>query len=119
MRIRLAEDRDEHVAAVDLVAAGRLDVGGGALEHALEAEGLLRERVHAGGKTLLALLEPGAELAAQPFDVAAAGADDVDDRLVVEERVEHVLDAEELVASCPCLADRLGETRLETAAEPH
>ena len=40
--VRLAEDRDQHVSPVELLLAGRLHVGGGPLEDALEAEGPLR-----------------------------------------------------------------------------
>ena len=41
MALALGEDRDQHVGAGDLLAAGRLHVDHGALDHALEAGGRL------------------------------------------------------------------------------
>ena len=65
VRVGLAEDRDQHVAAEDLVLAGRLHVRRGALEDALEAERLLRRATSTPSRQLLELLvEELLELAA-------------------------------------------------------
>src|SRR6185369_5894163 len=45
VRLGLAEDRDQHVAAVDLVLARGLHVRGGPLQDALEGERLLGQRL--------------------------------------------------------------------------
>ena len=108
VRVGLAEDRDQHVAAVDLVLAGRLHVRRGALEDALEAERLLRRTVVAVGQPLQLLVEVALELALRALDVAAAGADHLGDVVVVERALEHVLEAEELVPPAPRFADGEG-----------
>ena len=118
LRVGLAEDRDQHVAPVDLLASRRLHVGGRPLEDALEAERLLRGAVPSLRRPLLRI-EPGAQVGAEPLHVAPAGADHLDDRVVVEECGEHVFDANELVAFGAGVADRLGEARFEAPAEPH
>jgi len=107
------------VAAVDLLPAGRLDVGRGPLEDALEAEGLLGRRLASVGQPFLVLAEPGAQLALQALHVSAAREDHLGDRLVVEQRGQHVLDADELVPLGAGVTDREAETRLEGTAEPH
>src|SRR5262249_13519428 len=119
LRVGLAEDRDQDVATVDLLASRRLHVRGGALEHALEAERLLWWPVLAGRQLVEMLVDPGAQLATEAIDVGAAGAEDVDDRIVLEQRVEHVLDAEELVTPAARVANGARQARLEGGAEPH
>src|SRR5204863_190754 len=105
LRIGLAEDRDEDVAAVDLLAPGGLHVRRGALEDALEAEGLLGWRVVPLGQALLMAIEPRAQVATQALDVATARPDHLRDGVVLEQRPEHVLDADVLVARAASLAD--------------
>ena len=78
---------------------------------ALEAERLLRGRLGvapAGARSFSS--KKLLELALQRGDVAAAVADDLGDVGVVEQRVEQVLDADELVAPPARLVDGEGET---------
>ncbi len=117
--IGLAEDRDQHVAAEDLVLPRGLHVRGGALDDALEPQRLLGRHVGAVRQALELFVEEGLDLALQLGDVAAAMAYDLRDVGVVQQRIEHVLDAEELVAPPAGFAHREGETDLELSADAH
>ena len=119
VRLGLAEHRHQHVPAVDFVLAGRLHVRGGALQHALEGQRLLRHGIAALGERLQLVIEVGDEVALQPVHVAAAAADDVGHPVVVQQREEHVLDAEKLVAAPPGFVDGEGEGRFERTGEMH
>src|SRR5262249_43181191 len=119
VRVGLAEEGGEQVRAVDLVASGRLHVGRGALEDALEAERLLRRAIVPGGERSDLVVEVGFQLLDELRDVAAAGADHLRDRLIVQQGPQHVLEAEELVPAPACLPDRQREGRLERARQPH
>ena len=66
MRLGLGEDRDEDVAAVDLLLAAALDVGDGPLQDAVEGDGLgrfgragRRQLRDLGGEVLLKLFLEG------------------------------------------------------------
>ncbi len=119
VRLGLAEDGDQDVAPVELLAPGRLHVRGGALEDALEADGLLRRRVGACPQALHVLLQVRGEVQSQALHVAAAGAHHGGDPLVVEQRVQQVLDADELVPLRARVADGEREARLEAPGQPH
>src|SRR5438046_2428075 len=77
-----------------------------------DAGGLLRGAVRSLRHAVLSI-EPGAAIGATALHVATASADHLDHRVVVEERGEHVLDADELVPFGASVADRLGEARFE------
>ena len=119
VRVRLAENGDQDVAAEDLVLSRRLHVRGGALNHPLKADGLLRRGVVALRQPLQLLVEELLQRALQLGDVTAAVTHDLGDVAVMQERVQHVLDAQELVAATTRLADGEGETDLELAADAH
>src|SRR5215475_10516132 len=118
VRVGLPEDRGQQVGAVDLVAAGRLHVCRRALEDALESERLLRWALVARGERLL-LVEVRLQLLQELRDVATAGAHHVGHGVVVQERPEDVLQAEELVPAPACLAHRQGERRFEGTRQSH
>ena len=82
---------------------------GRALDHALKAERLLGRGVGVARQVLHLFVEETLELALERRDVAAAVAYDFGDVCIVEQCVEHVLDAEELVVSSASFADGKGE----------
>src|SRR5262249_3674254 len=118
MGIGLAEDGGQEVGTVDLVAAGRLHVRGRALEDALEAERLLRRPLVARVERLL-LVEVGLQLLQQLRDVATAGAHHVCHGVVVQERPQDVLQAEELVPAPAGLTYRQRKRRFEGTRQSH
>ena len=69
-----AEQGDEDVGAGDFVAAGGLDVDGGALDDALEAGGWFWVAGAVGGEARQVFVEELGEFAAQLVDVDTAGA---------------------------------------------
>jgi hypothetical protein len=89
--LALAEERDQDVGAGDFVAAGALDVDGGALDDALEAGGGLGVAGAIGGQAGEVLVEEFAEVLAQLVEIDAAGAEDGGGVAVVGEAEEKVL----------------------------
>ena len=94
-------------------------MGGGALDDTMEADRLLGRDVGVVRQPLQLLVEEALELPLQLGDVSPAVAHDLDDVGVVEQGVEHVLDAEELVPPPPCLAHGQGQTDLELSTDAH
>ncbi len=74
VRLALGEHRDQHVGAGHFLAAGRLDMNGGALQHALEAGGGLRLAAAGGHQPGELVVEILRDVAAQPVEIDAAGA---------------------------------------------
>ena len=86
MRLLLAEDRDEHVDRGYLLAAARLHVENGALQHALEAQ----RRLDLGFLVVPAqprrrVVDEVLELAAQPSEIGAARSERLHDLRSVEQ----------------------------------
>ncbi len=73
MALALAEQRDQHVGAGHLVAAGRLHMDRGALHDALEAGGGLRIARPIGGQPGEILVEEFGQVIAQLVEIDAAG----------------------------------------------
>ncbi|CAM5370097.1 hypothetical protein RLIN73S_03885 [Rhodanobacter lindaniclasticus] len=71
MRILLAEDGDQHVGAGDLLAAGRLHVIDGALQHPLEPQGGLRVALVARRQHRHGLADDAGQLTGQARQVDA------------------------------------------------
>ena len=69
MALALGEDRDEHVGAGHLVAAGRLDMDHGALDHALEAGGRLGVFASVGDQVVEFLVDIVAQVLAQSVEI--------------------------------------------------
>ncbi len=132
----LGEDGDEEVAAVDLIAAGALDVEDGALEDAADADGLVDGawwwcggggfgvgfgvggRVGGDvGEALGVLFDEGLELAADLLDVALTGEDDLAGARVVEECEQEVLEGDVLVPATLGVGDRGVDGLLEFSAQ--
>ena len=117
--VLLAEHGDEEVAPFDHFLATGLYVGGGALQDALEPQGLLRLSFDPCRQLFQVLLEELLQVALQRFDVPAALADDIGHGLVKEQRVQHMLQAQKLVAAASGLFDRQREGNLKLSANSH
>ena len=74
MALALGEQRDQHIGAGHLVAAGGLHVDRGALHDALEARGRLRIARPVGGEAGKVLVEELRQIGAQLVEIDAAGA---------------------------------------------
>ena len=72
MAVAFGEQRDQHVRAGHFLAAGRLDVHGGALDHALEAGGRQRLARRLGDDTLETVVDERFEVMPQAVDIDAA-----------------------------------------------
>ena len=90
--LALGEDRDQHVGAGHLLAARRLHVDHGALDHALEPGGRLRILVAVADQVLELALDVVGEAAAELVEVDVAGAHDRGGVLVVEQREQEMLE---------------------------
>ena len=96
--LALGEDRDEHVRAGHLGAAGALDVDRGALDHALEAGG--RRRLGAldvGDQRVELLVEEGDDGLAQLVEIDPAGLHHPGGVGFVDQREKQVLQRGQLV----------------------
>ena len=95
--VLLAEDRDQHVAAQDLVLARRLHMVQRALQNTLEADGRLRialfllQHGHVIGQHL-------SQVVFQAGHVTFAGAQDAERRGIFQQRQQHVLHGQVFVA---------------------
>jgi hypothetical protein len=107
----LPGQRHQHVAAVQLAAAGPLDVPGGPLQDPLEGGGLLR--VLLLGQGLEGAGQVVVQLAGQGGQVGAAGHQHLAGHLVGAERVEQVLQGDVLVAPAPGVGHRALEGCLQ------
>ena len=99
MALALGEDRDQHVGAGHLLAAGGLHVGDGALDHALEAGGRLGVVVRIEHEAGELVVEISGELVAQQVEVDVAGAHHRRGVAVVEQRQEQMLERRVFVAA--------------------
>ena len=92
MAFALGEHRDQHVGAGHLLAARRLHVDRGALQHALEARGRLGVLAVAGDEVGQLVVDIGQHLAAQPVEIDAARAQHRDRVLVLGQRQQQMLE---------------------------
>ena len=92
MALALGEDRDQHVGAGHLLAAGRLHMDDGALDDALEPGGRLGILVAVADQVLELGLEIGGEAASQLVEIDIAGAHDRGRVLVVDQRQQQMLE---------------------------
>ena len=90
--LALGEHRDQHVGAGHLLAARGLHVDRGALQHALEARGRLGVVAVVGDEVGQLVVDIGQDLAAQPVEIDAAGAQHRDRVLVLGQRQQQVLE---------------------------
>ncbi len=91
MALALGEDRDQHVRAGHFLAAGRLHMDDGALDHALEPGGRFRILVPFRHQVVELGLDIGDEAALQFVDVDIAGAHDGGRVLILEQRQQQML----------------------------
>ena len=92
MAFALGEDRDEHVGARNLLAAGRLHVDHRALDDALEAGGRLGILVVAGDEIVEFGVDIGENGMLQFFEVDVAGAHDGGRLAIVDQREQQMLE---------------------------
>ena len=97
MAVTLGEQRHQHVGAGHFLAAGRLDVDGGALHDALEAGRRQRLARRLRDDALQAIVDEGLEIVPQAIDVDAAGLEDRRRILVLGHRQEQMLERRVLV----------------------
>ncbi len=113
----LGKDRDEHVCAGHLFAAGGLHVDHGALDDALEAGGRLRlvavDVDEVGELGVDIFVQVGAQL----VDVDVAGAHDGRRVLVVGESEQEMLERGEFLVALVGQAQRLMESHFERAGK--
>ncbi len=92
MALALGEDRDQHVGAGHLLAAGGLDMDDGALDHALEPGGGLGILGPVGDQVLQFGFEIGDEAAAQLVEVDIARPHHRGRILVLDQRQQEMLE---------------------------
>ena len=90
--LALGEHGDEHVCAGHLLAARGLDVDRGALQHALEARGRLGVVAVGGDEVAELVVDIVQDLAAQPVEIDAAGAQHGDRVLVLGQRKQQMFE---------------------------
>ena len=90
--LALGEDRDQHIGAGHLLAAGGLHMDHGALDHALEAGGGLGILAAVGDQVFQFGFEIGDQAAAQLVEVDIAGAHHRGGVLVVDQRQQQMLE---------------------------
>ena len=117
MDFALGEHRDQHVGAGHLLAAGGLDVDRGALQDALEAGGRLGVAGavgHQAGKLVVEIVD---DVAAQPVEIDAAGAQHRGGILVLGQRQQQMLKRRIFVAPLVGLGQRPMQALLEVTRE--
>ena len=98
MAFALGEDRDEHIGARDLFAAGGLHVDRGALDDALEARGRLRLFAGLDDKAVQLVVDVARDGLAERVDVDAAGAHDGGGVGIVDQREQQMFERGEFVS---------------------
>ena len=114
MALALGEDRDQHVGAGHLLAAGRLHMRHGAMDHALEAGGRLGVAMRVEHEARQLVVEIAGELVAQHVDIDVAGAHHRRRVAVVEQRQEQMLQRRVFVAALVGILQSAPESLLET-----
>ena len=115
MALALGEDRDQHVGAGDLLAAGGLHVHHGALDDALEAGGRLRFRRALDDQRARARCRGSSVSCARSVvEVDVAGPHDRRRRPVVDQREQQVLERRVFVAALVGVRQRAMQGAFET-----
>ncbi len=109
----LAEDRHQHVDHADFLAAARLHMEHGALQHALESERGLHLALIAVAQPRRIALDVRAQLGREPVRVAATTDQHFAHLGRIEQRQQELLDGEKLMPVGTRLAKRLVETEFE------
>ena len=117
VRLRLGEERHQHVGAVGLGLPGPEHVVDRALDHARERQRRLRPLAILLGQRLDLLVEEVLQLADEARDRAAAVLDDVAGLLVHHQREQQVLEPGELVSAVGRVVERVPDRGLQLWAE--
>ncbi len=114
MALALGEDGDQHVRARHLLAAARLHMGHGAMDHALEARGRLGVAMSVKHQAGQLVVDIAGQLVAQEIEVDVAGAHDRRRVTVVDQRQEQMLQRRVFVAALVGILQSAPESLLET-----
>ena len=117
MAFALGENRDQHVGAGHLLAAGRLHVDHRALDHALEAGRRLGILGAVGDQVFEFGFEIGGQTAAQLVEIDIAGAHHRGGVLVVDQRQQQMLERRVFVVALVGERQRAMERLFEAAGE--
>ena len=117
MALALGEDRDQHVGAGDLLAAGRLHMDHRALDHALEAGGRLGILGAVGDQVFQFRFEIGDQTAPQLVEIDIAGAHHRRGVLIVDQRQQQMFERRVFVVPLVGERERPVERLLEAARE--
>ncbi len=117
MAFALGKDRDEHVGAGHLFAAGRLDVNDRALDHALEAGGRLGILIGSGRQVGEFGVDVFEQVAAQDIQIDIAGAHDGGRILVVDQREQQMLERGVFLMTLAGEGQRLVESLFKATGE--
>ncbi len=115
MAFALGEDGDQHVRPRHLVAAGRLHMNHGALDHALEARCRLRVVAAVDDQVVELGLDISRQVAAQLVEIDVAGAHDRGGVLVVDQRQQEMLERRVFVMALVGERQRAVERLFEAA----
>ncbi len=99
MALALGEHRDEHVGPGHLLAAGGLHMDRGALQDPLEARRRLGVLVMVGDQVGQFVIDIVEDVAPQPVEIDATGAQDGDRVLILRQRQQQMLERRILVAA--------------------
>ena len=102
----LGEHRDQHIGPGHLLAPRRLDMDRGALQHALKARGRLGVVLVRRNKVAELVVDIGQHLAAQPFEIDAAGAQHRHRILIFGQRQQQMLEGGVFVAPVIGIGER-------------
>ena len=91
MALAFGEDRDQHVGPGHLLAAARLYMRHGAMDHALEARRRLGVAMRVEHQARQLVIDIGGQFVAQDVDIDVASAHNRRRVAVVEERQEQML----------------------------
>ncbi len=117
VRLRLGEERHQHVGAVGLGLPGPEHVVDRALDHARERQRRLRPLAILLGQGLDLLVQEVLQLADEARDRAAAVLDDVAGLVIDHQREQQVLEPGELVPAVGRVVERVPDRGLQLWAE--
>ena len=117
MAFALGKDRDQHVGAGHFLAAGRLHVDDGALDHALEAGGRFGILAGPGGEIGELGVDVFHQAAAQHVEIDVARPHDRGGVLILDQRQQQVLQRRVFLVALAGERQRLMQGLFKTAGE--
>ena len=117
MGFPLGKEGDQHVGAGHFIAAGGLDVNGGALQDPLEARRRLGILQAAGDQRRELVVEVVEQLAAQAIEVDSAGAEHRDRILILDKRQQQMLQRRIFVTAFVGIAEGVVQALLQVGRQ--